>query len=226
MSENTGSPTLLHSLRDVVVRRLAVGAMDNNCYLLTHRRTGAQVLVDAAADAPALLGLLREGAADAEGDAGLALIVTTHRHADHIGALAALAEATGARLAAGSGDAEAIEMATGVRIDVRLDHGDVGRFDGFELTAVHLRGHTPGSVALVYEDPAGPAHLFTGDSLFPGGVGNTQQDPERFASLLADVSERLFGAYPDDSLVHPGHGRGTTLGAERPHVPEWAARGW
>ena len=111
-------------------------------------------------------------------------------------------------------------------VDVLLDHGDVGNFDGFDVTAVHLRGHTPGSVALVYQDPDGPAHIFSGDSLFPGGVGNTQKDPDRFSQLINDVSERLFDVYPDDTVVHPGHGKPTTLGAERPHLEEWRARGW
>jgi glyoxylase-like metal-dependent hydrolase (beta-lactamase superfamily II) len=98
--------------------------------------------------------------------------------------------------------------------------------DGFELTAVHLRGHTPGSIAFVFQDPEGPVHIFSGDSLFPGGVGNTQKDPERFNQLLSDVTERLFGTYPDAAVVHPGHGKPTTLGTERPHLEEWRARGW
>jgi glyoxylase-like metal-dependent hydrolase (beta-lactamase superfamily II) len=102
----------------------------------------------------------------------------------------------------------------------------VGRFEGFELEAIGLRGHTPGSVALLYRDSKGPAHLFTGDSLFPGGVGNTGQDPERFHRLLTDVTERIFDVLPDETVVHPGHGAGTTVGAERPQLEQWRARGW
>jgi glyoxylase-like metal-dependent hydrolase (beta-lactamase superfamily II) len=94
------------------------------------------------------------------------------------------------------------------------------------LDVVHLRGHTPGSVALVLRSSDGSTHVFTGDSLFPGGVGNTERDPERFAQLLGDVDERLFAVLPDDTWVYPGHGRDTTLGAERPHLGEWRARGW
>ncbi len=150
------------------------------------------------------------------------LVATTHQHWDHVRALPGLVEATGVKTAAGTDDAPELP----VPVDVLLDHGDVGNFDGFDVTAVHLRGHTPGSVALVYQDPEGPAHIFSGDSLFPGGVGNTQNDPERFAQLISDVSERLFGVYPDDTVVHPGHGKPTTLGAERPHLGEWRARGW
>ena len=81
---------------------------------------------------------------------------------------------------------------------------------------IHLRGHTPGSVALVYEDPSGTPHIFTGDSLFPGGVGNTDKDPARFASLIDDVEHRVFDVLPDETWVYPGHGDDTTLGAERP----------
>jgi glyoxylase-like metal-dependent hydrolase (beta-lactamase superfamily II) len=113
-----------------------------------------------------------------------------------------------------------------VPTDLALNHGDPVEVDGITLEAIKLRGHTPGSVALLYRDPDGPAHLFSGDSLFPGGVGNTQKDPARFASLMNDVEGRVFGYLPDDTVVHPGHGKGTTLGAERPHLPEWRERGW
>ncbi|MCW4386387.1 MBL fold metallo-hydrolase [Salinibacterium sp. SYSU T00001] len=218
--------TLLHDLEHVVIRRIAVSEMDNNVYLLTAKATGAQLLIDAADDMSAIERMLREARRDSPEPTRLSLIITTHRHADHTRALAELAAATGALTAAGSEDADAIEDATGTGIDIRLDHGDAAELDGLSLTAIPLRGHTPGSIALAYGDPAGPTHLFTGDSLFPGGVGNTQGDPERFASLLGDVTERLFAVYDDATLVHPGHGLGTTLGAERPHLEEWRARGW
>jgi glyoxylase-like metal-dependent hydrolase (beta-lactamase superfamily II) len=103
------------------------------------------------------------------------------------------------------------------------------------LEVVGLRGHTPGSVALVYREPAtaseadaspARAHLFTGDSLFPGGVGATRGDAAAFDQLIADVTERLFDRFPDGTWVYPGHGRDTTLGAERPSLDEWRARGW
>jgi glyoxylase-like metal-dependent hydrolase (beta-lactamase superfamily II) len=71
-----------------------------------------------------------------------------------------------------------------------------------------------------------PRGVDPGDHLFPGGVGNTQQDAARFTSLIDDVESRLFGRLPDDTWVYPGHGNDTTLGAERPHLPEWRARGW
>ncbi|MBT2586734.1 MBL fold metallo-hydrolase [Arthrobacter sp. ISL-95] len=214
--------SLIHSLRDVTIRSISVSEMNNNAYLLTSKSTGAQLLIDAADDLPAIQQLLEDAATDSPAPTKLARIATTHQHWDHVRALAELVEVTGASTSAGADDADALP----VPVDVRLGHGDVERFDGLELTAVHLRGHTPGSIAFVYQDPDGPAHIFSGDSLFPGGVGNTQNDPSRFTSLLNDVSERLFDAYPDGTLVHPGHGLPTTLGAERPHLAEWRARGW
>ena len=210
------------NLEKVTIRSRSVGSMDNNVYVLTAKDTGAQVLIDAADDFPAIRELLAEAASDASVPAKVELIVTTHSHWDHVRALADAVQATGARTAAGSEDVPDIEVPT----DVPLEHGDVKGFDGFELEVIKLRGHTPGSVALLYRDPSGPAHLFTGDSLFPGGLGNTQQDAGRFASLYADTAERVFEYLPDDTVVHPGHGAGTTLGAERPHLPEWKERGW
>jgi glyoxylase-like metal-dependent hydrolase (beta-lactamase superfamily II) len=214
--------SLLYDLPALTIRRISVSEMDNNVYLLTAKASGAQVLIDAADDLPAIQQLLQDAAADTSAEPRLALIATTHQHWDHVRALKGLVDAAGAPAAAGEDDADALP----VPVDRRLGHGDQVGVDGFELKAVHLRGHTPGSIAFVYEDPEGPTHIFSGDSLFPGGVGNTQKDPERFNQLLADVTERLFDAYPDSAIVHPGHGKPTTLGAERPHLGEWRARGW
>lgn len=214
--------SLIHSLRDVTIRSVSVSEMNNNVYLLTSKATGAQVLIDAADDLPAIQQLLEDSAADSAQPTKLLRIATTHQHWDHVRALPELVKAAGASTSAGADDADALP----VPVDVRLNNGDVERFDDIEIRAVHLRGHTPGSIAFVYQDPEGPAHIFSGDSLFPGGVGNTQNDSARFTSLLNDVTERLFDAYPDDTVVHPGHGLPTTLGAERPHLEEWRARGW
>ncbi|MET4062058.1 glyoxylase-like metal-dependent hydrolase (beta-lactamase superfamily II) [Arthrobacter sp. UYP6] len=218
----------MFDLKNVTIRSRSVGTMDNNVYVITAKDTGAQVLIDAADDFPALAQLLADAAEDAAVPAKVELIVTTHSHWDHVRALAEAVRATSARTAAGREDVPDIEVPT----DVPLDHGDTVHSGasagpgGFELEAIKLRGHTPGSVALLYRDPDGPAHLFTGDSLFPGGLGNTQKDPERFASLYRDVVERVFEYLPDDTVIHPGHGAGTTLGAERPHLREWKERGW
>lgn len=217
--------TVVKDLGRVTVRRISVSSMDNNVYLITAKGSGAQVLIDAADDLPAIRALLAEGAADAEKPAKLALIATTHQHWDHVRALEGLVAATGAPVAAGRQDVSGIP----VPVDVVLDHGDAlgtGKDWGFDLTAVHLRGHTPGSIAYVLSEEDAPPLIFSGDSLFPGGVGNTQNDPDRFALLYADVVERLFEVYPDEAEVLPGHGDATTLGAERPHLPEWRERGW
>ena len=226
-----GGPDDVRRLDEVEVRKLAVGPLANDVYLLTCRASGAQVLVDAADQPGDVLALVRAGSPSVRLD----LVVTTHRHPDHSRALAAVVDATGAQVAAGAEDADAIEQLTGVRVDRRLRHGDVVTAGRLSLEVVALRGHTPGSVALVYREPdtvhepdavAGRVHLFTGDSLFPGGVGNTEHDPERFARLLADVTERVFERFDDATWVYPGHGSDTTLGTERPHLDAWRERGW
>jgi glyoxylase-like metal-dependent hydrolase (beta-lactamase superfamily II) len=215
-----GGPSDVCRLPDVLIRKASVSAMDNNAYLITDRATGEQLLVDAADDAPRLLALLAEPIPD--GGHGLATVVTTHRHWDHSRALAPVLEATGARSAAGRDDAPHLPVAP----DVVLDHGDTVAVGATTLDVVHLRGHTPGSVALILHAGDGSTHAFTGDSLFPGGVGNTEKDPQRFSSLLRDVEERLFGVLPDDTWVYPGHGKDTTLGTERPFLGAWRERGW
>ncbi|OCI32747.1 MBL fold metallo-hydrolase [Oerskovia enterophila] len=226
-----GGPRDLRVLDEVEVRKLAVGPSDNNAYLLTCRRSGAQLLVDAAAEPDRLAELVREGSPSARLD----MVVTTHRHRDHIAALASLVAVTGATVAVGEPDADAVTRATEVGVGRSLHDGDTLVVGHLTLGVVALRGHTPGSVALAYREPEhatapgavpGRAHLFTGDSLFPGGVGNTEQDPGRFALLYADVTERLFDRFDDATWVYPGHGADTTLGTERPHLEEWRARGW
>jgi glyoxylase-like metal-dependent hydrolase (beta-lactamase superfamily II) len=209
-----GGPADVHELTDLMISKVAVGSMNNNAYLLRCRRTGEQLLIDAAAEPETLLELI--------GADGIASVVTTHRHGDHWQALAPVVEATGARTYAGRYDAEGIPVAT----DVPVEDGDTVRVGEVALTARHLTGHTPGSITLVYDDPHGHPHLFTGDCLFPGGVGNTHDDPEAFASLLDGVEAKLFAQLPDETWVYPGHGGDTTLGAERPHLKEWRERGW
>ncbi len=208
-----GGPPDVRELAHLIISKVAVGPYDNNAYLLRCRATDEQLLIDAAADAPVLL--------ETVGDR-LATVVTTHRHHDHWGALAEVVAATGARTAAGRIDAEALDVPT----DLLLDDGDVLRVGQVELTVRHLVGHTPGAIVLVYDDPQGHPHVFTGDCLFPGGVGNTWGDSAAFDSLFRDVNEKLFDVLPDEAWVYPGHGGDTTLGAERPALPEWRERGW
>ena len=222
MSEYTGDvspggPTDVRELTHLVIRKIAVSEMSNNAYLLTCRGTGEQLLIDAADDAARLGQLVREGTGSLEH------LVTTHQHWDHVRALGDLVDAYHPRTHAGHDDADALPVPP----DVRLSHGDrisVGRCD---LDVIHLRGHTPGSVALAYADPEGHTHLFTGDSLFPGGVGaTTRYEYQSFDSLIEDVSTRLFDVSDDNTGVYPGLGGDTTLGAERPHLTEWRERGW
>jgi glyoxylase-like metal-dependent hydrolase (beta-lactamase superfamily II) len=187
--------------------------MDNNAYLLRCRATDEQLLIDAANQAETLLGMI--------GDDGIASVVTTHQHGDHWQALAAVVAATRARTYAGRDDADGIPVPT----DVLVDDGDVIRVGQVELTARHLVGHTPGSIALVYDDPHGHPHVFTGDCLFPGGPGRTTR-PEEFNSLMGGLETKLFDVLPDETWIYPGHGNDTTIGTERPHLAEWRTRGW
>ncbi len=155
------------------------------------------------------------------GDGDLDRVITTHRHPDHWQALAEVVAKTSARTVAGRHDAEAIPVPT----DQLVDDGDTITVGECALTVIHLAGHTPGSIALLYDDPTGPPHLFTGDSLFPGGPGKTTGGDD-FDSLMHDLQTKVFDRLPDETWVYPGHGNDTTLGAERPSIPEWLDRRW
>ena len=200
------------------ITKISVGPMDNNAYLLVCRSTNEALLVDAANDPERLSDLIGSGAERPT----LRTIVTTHQHADHWQALGAVAGAFGANTVAHPLDAEPLPVPP----DFLVSHGDVIQVGECDLEIIHLRGHTPGSIALLYRDPSGHPHLFTGDSLFPGGVGNTQKDADRFHSLINDVSTRIFDVLPDDTWFYPGHGDDSTIGAQRPHLTEWRDRGW
>lgn len=216
----------LIELPGLVVRIISVGPMDNNVYLLT-AADGSQLLIDAAAEPAAIEELIASAAADADAPQ-LKYVLTTHAHHDHIGALAAVAaNHPEAVLMSGDADAAAIAAATGVAIQRSLQHGELIDLGGIPLEVVGLRGHTCGSIAVACNIPGAPTQVFTGDSLFPGGVGNTGKDETRFYSLFSDVVGQIFDIYrADDAVVWPGHGRPTTLGTERPHLQEWFARGW
>jgi len=214
-----GGPPDIRELAGLVVTKLAVDPeMSNNCYLLRCRASDEQVLVDAAADAPRLLSLI--------GSSGVTKVVTTHQHWDHHRALADVVAATGAVVVAGADDAAAITEQTGVAVNDEVQQGDTIEFGEVRLDVIHLVGHTPGSIALLYDDPSGTPHLWTGDSLFPGGVGNTFGDADAFRTLVDEVSTKLFDRLPDETWFYPGHGNDSVLGNERPHLPEWRQRGW
>ncbi len=214
-----GGPPDVRELTGLTIAKVAVDEkMSNNCYLLRCTDTGEQVLIDAAAEPEVLLPLI--------GSAGLAAVVTTHQHWDHHRALADVVRETGASVVAGEPDADAITSQTGVDVSRRVGDGDVVPVGACSLEVIRITGHTPGSICLLYRDPAGHPHLFTGDSLFPGGVGGTFGDADAFVSLIGDVETKLFGALPDDTWFYPGHGNDSTLGVERPHLDEWRERGW
>jgi glyoxylase-like metal-dependent hydrolase (beta-lactamase superfamily II) len=209
-----GRPLLVRLSPTVTMTKISVGPMDNNAYLV--QAAGGTLLVDAANDSRRLLKIIGEGPLDT--------IVTTHQHGDHWQALAAVAKATGARLIAGRPDVEAISEGAGVDGLMGVWDGDQVELGQESLAVIGLVGHTPGSITLAYAG-GGPVHLFTGDSLFPGGAGRTTS-PDDFASLMDDLESKVFARFDDSTVVHPGHGDDTTLGAERPHLGEWRARGW
>jgi glyoxylase-like metal-dependent hydrolase (beta-lactamase superfamily II) len=206
-----GGAPAVRELGTLTVTKVSVGPMDNNAYLL--RSGDAQLLIDAAEDAGDLMDLIGPG--------GLTTVVTTHRHHDHWQALSEVVSATGAASLAHADDAPEIPVVTAT-----VAEGELIPIGDATLEVIHLVGHTPGSIALLYQDPTGIGHLWTGDSLFPGGVGNTRKNKANFESLIGDVQKKLFDRLPDDTWFYPGHGKDSTLGAERPHLPEWHARGW
>lgn len=195
------------------ITKVATPPFENNCYLLRCTATGDTLLVDAAGDAPRLLELV--------GDGRLVGIVETHGHWDHVQALEQVKHASGAPVLAHPADADALP----VPADRLIQDGDTVAVGDAALSVLHLEGHTPGSIALLYEgDPERP-HLWSGDSLFPGGHGRTTT-AEEHEQLMDDLERKVFGPLPDQTWVYPGHGSDTTLGAERPSLPQWRARGW
>lgn len=212
-----GGDAARRTLNALTITKLSVGSMDNNTYLLVCRAQNQALLIDAAADPDRISDLIGHG----PDRPALRTVVTTHQHADHWQALGAVAGANGANTAAHPADAGPLPVPP----DFLLEQGDTLTVGDCPLEVIHLRGHTPGSIALLYRDPSGPPHLFTGDSLFPGGVGRTT-NPTDFTSLMDDLEERVFGVLPDDTWFYPGHGDDSVLGAERPKIPEWRERGW
>jgi glyoxylase-like metal-dependent hydrolase (beta-lactamase superfamily II) len=224
-----GGPSDTREIDGLIVTKIAVGPMDNNAYLLRCASTGQGLLIDAANEAGRIIEMI--------GDTPVGTIVTTHRHFDHWQALPEVQKHTGAVVIAHPADADELPVTVGQR----AGQGEVLTFGDASVSLIHLRGHTPGSLAVLYDAGgrlAGSPHVFTGDSLFPGGVGKTTSRasyikigdlgnaPDPFTLLLNDVTERLFNPLPDATWVYPGHGRDTTLGAERPHLGEWRERGW
>jgi glyoxylase-like metal-dependent hydrolase (beta-lactamase superfamily II) len=190
------------------VRKIIVGPMATNAYLLRCAATKEQILIDAGGDARRLISAIRTDP--------LVAVVTTHSDIDHCDALADVVEATGARSVAYPDDANDLDVPTD-----KVEDGDCLTFGECSARVIHIGGHTPGSIVL----SVGTV-LLTGDCLFPGGVGATFGNKDDFETLLDNVEQRIFAQYPDPTVVLPGHGPHTTLGAERSALPEWRSRGW
>jgi glyoxylase-like metal-dependent hydrolase (beta-lactamase superfamily II) len=192
------------------VHKVVVGPFENNVFVVRCRSTGEAVLIDAANEHEQLLELCR--------GLGVTRVLETHGHWDHIQAVPALREA-GFEVAVTSADAP---MLAECGYDVFLDDAEVIEVGRLRLRAIQNPGHTPGSISFHVE---GTPLLFTGDTLFPGGPGNTKTDLGDFDTIIRSIDNRLF-TFPADTIVLPGHGVDTTIGAERPHLQEWVDRGW
>ena len=191
---------------DLIVRKTEVGTMGNNSYVLECPETHEALVVDACFEADKILDAARE--ADVVG------ILETHGHFDHVEALAEIKDALGVDVYAHLADDYPIE------IDRPLADGDTVTFGRRSVAVLHTPGHTPGSVCF-----SCGCHLVSGDTLFPGGPGNTRGDTRLFAQIIESIRTKLF-VLPDATAVYPGHGADTTIGAERPSLEEWIARGW
>ena len=195
-----------HEGDDLIVRKIEVGTMENNVYVLECPETHEALIVDGCFEAGQII-------AGAEG-AKVVGIIQTHGHGDHVQALPELKEALGVPVWAHPGDAYPIP------IDRIVSDGDEIPFGRRTATALHTPGHTPGGICYLVG-----RHLISGDSLFPGGPGNTWGNKDAFAQIIESLKTKLF-VLDDDTAVYPGHGKDTTIGTERPHLQEWIDRGW
>jgi glyoxylase-like metal-dependent hydrolase (beta-lactamase superfamily II) len=183
--------------------------MENNVYIIRCRRSGEAMLIDAANEHEALLEICT--------DLGVNQVVETHGHWDHIQAVPAVREA-GSSVAVTAADAGMLPSYDLILTDdEQLTVGDL------RIRTLSTPGHTPGSICFAVE---GTPLLFTGDTLFPGGPGNTGLEGGDFDSIITSIDRRIFAAFDPDTLVFPGHGAATTVGTERPHLQEWVDRGW
>ena len=192
------------------VHKLVVGPYDNNVFVLRCRETGESVLIDAANEHEKLLELCTA--------LNVKRVLETHGHFDHIQAVPAMRE-RGLEVAISSADAPMLKT---VGYDVFLDDAEVIEVGRLRLHAIHNPGHTPGSISFLIE---GAPVLFSGDTLFPGGPGNTKPADADFDTIIRSIDNRLF-TLPAHTVVMPGHGVDTTIGNERPHLQEWVDRGW
>ena len=193
---------------NIELKHFSVGSMDNNVYILIDPESKESVLFDAPTHADRIL-------TELEGTQ-LKYILMTHTDMDHVQALQRVREATGAPVGVHPLDADRMPIPA----DFEIQDGQTFRFGNFELTALHTPGHSPGSLSFVTD-----GILIAGDTLFPGGPGNTQRPDGSFDQIIESLRAKLF-TLPDDTAVYPGHGKPTTIGREKPHLQEWIDRGW
>ena len=203
-------PTLHWRDTNVEVHKVVVGPFDNNVFVVRCRRSGEAVLIDAANEHEQLLALCQR--------LGVKRVLETHGHCDHIQAIPALREA-GYQVGVTAADAPRLKE---VGYDVFIDDEEVIEVGDLRLRAIHNPGHTEGSISFHVDDTP---LLFTGDTLFPGGPGNTQLEGGDFATIISSIDNKLF-TFAAETIVLPGHGLDTTIGAERPQLATWVARGW
>ncbi len=188
---HVGGPAQVRDLPKLTISKISVGSFNNNSYLLRCTNTGTQVLIDAAAEPDRLLTLIGPG--------GLIGVLTTHGHRDHWDALAEVIAATQARTYAPTADVTAINVPT----DQALEQGSSATFGDVTVKVLTTGGHTPGASMFFYDDPLGYGHLFSGDCLFPGGIGKTA-NPQDFATLFNAVKSQVFDVLSDTTWVYPG----------------------
>ena len=190
------------------IHKVVVGPVDNNVFVLRCTRTGDAVLLDAANEHDLLLDLCEK--------LGVRTVLETHGHWDHIQAIPAVRDA-GYEVGVTAEDAAMLEA-----YDYLLEDESVIEVGDLRLHTIATPGHTPGSMSFRLE---GAPVLFSGDTLFPGGPGNTSFEHGDFDTIIESIDRRMF-TLPADTLVLPGHGDDTTIGTERPHLDEWIERRW
>lgn len=191
------------------VHRFVVGPIENNVYVVRCRATGEATLIDAANEHDRLL---RVASA-----LGVTSVLETHGHWDHIGAVEQV-RAAGIDVWVREEDAHMLPS-----YDHLLEDDTVHTVGRLKVRTVHTPGHTPGSISFALEETP---LLFTGDTLFPGGPGNATFEGGNFATIIDSIEQRFYRVFNDDTVFWPGHGKESTIGAERPHLDEWVARGW
>lgn len=209
----------VHAQRRVLdnasIVKMSVGPMDNNVYVITDAATQKSLLIDAANDPETILALLDTLPGT------VTQILTSHGHFDHWQGLEEVHRVLQVPTSVGAADADELPLDP----DHLLVGGETITVGDLALEVIAIPGHTAGSVTIALTENSGRVHLFTGDTLFPGGVGKTWQ-PGDFEILLDGVIAKLFDRFGDDTAVYPGHGKDTTLGAERPELGAWRERGW